>query len=216
MTHSNFANQKTFVDLVARELKGSALAGEKAFLADDRALWFCGLRQLIIDTKDRLAKSRHQLNLIDEYLEAGGEADSRILSKKLDLMNRVSKQEHFLALARSRRAEIEASMLGTSTPSITLGAESRVEWQDPNVARAQGPNAGKRHPMLKYIPFVEELKANSGQWAVFKRASSPTYATRLKRAFDGVEATCRRVPTTDGKQRYDIFARWLPATTDKS
>lgn len=216
MTHSDIANQKTFVDLVARELKGSALAVEKALLADDHALWFCGLRRLIIDTKDRLAKSRHQLNLIDEYLEAGGEADSRILSKKLDLMNRVSKQEHFLVLARNRRDEIEASMLGASTSSITLGAESRVEWQEPNLARAQGPNAGKRHPMLKYIPFVEELKANPGQWAVFKRASSPTYATRLKRAFEGIETTCRRAQTTDGKQRYDIFARWLPATADKS
>ena len=86
-----------------------------------------------------------------------------------------------------------------------------IIWEDP-VPSKRGTAKKSPNPeqtMRKYEPFVNQLKDNPERWAVFKRASSPTFSTRLKEAFPGVETTCRRIDSDDGKQRFDIWARWV-------
>lgn len=88
---------------------------------------------------------------------------------------------------------------------------TEIIWEEPRPSRSRGA----KHPLIpeksmkKYAPYVESLKAQPNQWAVFKKASSPTYSTRLKAAYPGVETTCRRITCDDGKQRFDIYARWV-------
>lgn len=85
-----------------------------------------------------------------------------------------------------------------------------ITWEEPPQSRGSldKPPVTEKS-MKKYENFVAELKERPLTWAVFKRASSPTFSTRLKAAYAGVETTCRRVDTSDGKQRYDIYARWV-------
>lgn len=86
-----------------------------------------------------------------------------------------------------------------------------IIWEEPKPVRTRG--TGKtlvpEKTMKKYEPFVESLKEQPNQWAVFKKSSSPTFSTRLKAAYPGVETTCRRAYSDDGKQRFDIYARWV-------
>ena len=85
-----------------------------------------------------------------------------------------------------------------------------ILWEDPRPTRSE--QTGKQTPiksMKKYEPFVDALKERPNTWAVFKRSSSPTFSTRLKVAYPGVETTCRNVDSSDGKQRFDIYARWV-------
>lgn len=86
-----------------------------------------------------------------------------------------------------------------------------IQWENPTPSRPRTTGGDKKpeKSMKKYLPFVESLKQNPKAWAVFKRASSPTYSTRLKTAYPGVETTCRYIKSEDGKQRYDIYARWV-------
>jgi len=86
-----------------------------------------------------------------------------------------------------------------------------IIWEDPSPSRLKGPDNPliPEKSMKKYAPFVNALKDRPEQWAVFKRASSPTFSTRLKAAYPGVETTCRNVKSGDGKQRFDIYARWV-------
>jgi hypothetical protein len=84
-----------------------------------------------------------------------------------------------------------------------------ITWETPRASRPKSES--KQQPkksMKKYEPFVEALKERPGDWAVFKRSSSPTFSTRLKEAYPGIETTCRNVDSADGKQRFDIYARW--------
>lgn len=86
-----------------------------------------------------------------------------------------------------------------------------ILWEEPIPSKR---GKGKKSPrpettMRKYEPFVDELKSNPMKWAVFKKAASPTFSTRLKEAYPGVETTCRRIDCEDGKQRFDIYARWV-------
>lgn len=91
----------------------------------------------------------------------------------------------------------------TNTPDIV--------WEEPKPARKRGTDRAltPEKSMRKYAPYVENLKQNPNQWAVFKKSASPTYSTRLKAAYPGVETTCRTVKSEDGKQRFDIYARWV-------
>lgn len=86
-----------------------------------------------------------------------------------------------------------------------------IIWEEPKPVRSRGTDRVlvPEKSMKKYEPFVEGLRNQPNTWAVFKKASSPTYSTRLKAAYPGVETTCRRIHCEDGKQRYDIYARWV-------
>lgn len=84
-----------------------------------------------------------------------------------------------------------------------------IIWESPRLSRPSGGSKQPHKSMKKYEPFVEELKKRPHEWAVFKRASSPTFSTRLKNAYPGIETTCRNVDSADGKQRFDIYARWI-------
>ena len=86
-----------------------------------------------------------------------------------------------------------------------------IQWEDPKPSHSKSTEKKdtSEKSMKKYLPFVEELKQKPKSWAVFKRASSPTFSTRLKIAYPGIETTCRYIQSEDGKQRYDIFARWV-------
>lgn len=88
---------------------------------------------------------------------------------------------------------------------------NQVVWEEPTPARKRGTDKVlvPEKSMKKYAPFVETLKSNPNQWAVFKKSASPTYSTRLKAAYPGIETTCRNVKSPDGKQRFDIYARWV-------
>ena len=88
---------------------------------------------------------------------------------------------------------------------------TEVVWEEPQPARRRGTDKVlvPEKSMKKYGPFVETLKTKPNEWAVFKKASSPTFSTRLKAAYPGVETTCRNVKSDDGKQRFDIYARWV-------
>lgn len=86
-----------------------------------------------------------------------------------------------------------------------------IVWEDPKPSRLRGPDNPliPEKTMAKYAGYVNELRRHPGRWAVFKRSSSPTFSTRLKAAYPGVETTCRNVKSEDGKQRFDIYARWV-------
>lgn len=88
---------------------------------------------------------------------------------------------------------------------------TEIIWEDPSRSRVKPTAEEKNHEnsMRKYEPFVNQLKESPKRWAVFKRASSPTFSTRLKLAYPGIETTCRKVQSPDGKQRFDIYARWI-------
>lgn len=90
-------------------------------------------------------------------------------------------------------------------------SEETIVWEEPKPARkrgAEGPLVPEKS-MKKYEKYVEGLKARPHQWAVFKKSVSPTYSTRLKAAYPGIETTCRRIRCEDGKQRFDVYARWV-------
>lgn len=90
-------------------------------------------------------------------------------------------------------------------------SEETIVWEEPKPARkrgAEGPLVPEKS-MKKYEAYVEGLKSRPNQWAVFKKSVSPTYSTRLKAAYPGVETTCRRIRSEDGKQRFDVYARWV-------
>lgn len=88
---------------------------------------------------------------------------------------------------------------------------SDILWEEPSPSRLKGPDNPlvPEKTMAKYAGFVEELRKHPHRWAVFKRASSPTFSTRLKAAYPGIETTCRNVKSPDGKTRFDIYARWI-------
>lgn len=88
---------------------------------------------------------------------------------------------------------------------------TEIIWEEPQPVRTRGTGRTliPEKSMKKYEQFVEGLKAQPNTWAVFKKASSPTFSTRLKAAYPGVETTCRRIQSEDGKQRFDIYARWV-------
>lgn len=89
--------------------------------------------------------------------------------------------------------------------------ETSIIWEDPKPSRKRGLDELRtpEKSMAKYNGYVNELKNRPNTWAVFKRASSPTYSTRLKNAYPGVETACRRVLCEDGKVRFDVYARWI-------
>lgn len=87
--------------------------------------------------------------------------------------------------------------------------ETEIIWESPRPSRTTGDKKQPHKSMKKYEAFVDALQSRPNQWAVFKRASSPTFSTRLKAAYPGVETTCRNVDSADGKQRFDIYARWV-------
>lgn len=89
--------------------------------------------------------------------------------------------------------------------------ETTIIWEDPTPSAKRSLNTlnPPEKSMVKYKGYVDELKTRPNTWAVFKRASSPTYSTRLKNAYPGVETVCRRVLCEDGKVRFDVYARWV-------
>ena len=86
-----------------------------------------------------------------------------------------------------------------------------VIWEEPVPSKRNGSSLKppSEQSMKKYEPYVEQLKLNPNRWSLFKEAASPTYSTRLKAAYPGVETTCRRIDCEDGKQRFNIYARWV-------
>jgi len=88
---------------------------------------------------------------------------------------------------------------------------TEIVWEEPAPSK-RGVSRKSTNPektMRKYEDFVQRLKDKPESWAVFKKAASPTFSTRLKEAYPGVETTCRRIQSDDGKQRFDIYARWV-------
>lgn len=88
---------------------------------------------------------------------------------------------------------------------------TEIMWEEPAPSKRGIPkkSTNPEATMRKYEPFVNELKKNPNRWAVFKKAASPTFSTRLKEAYPGIETTCRRIECEDNKQRFDIYARWI-------
>jgi len=88
---------------------------------------------------------------------------------------------------------------------------TEIVWEEPTPSKrgVSRESANPEKTMRKYEAFVEQLKNQPETWAVFKKSASPTFSTRLKKAFPGVETTCRRIKCDDGKQRFDIYARWV-------
>lgn len=89
--------------------------------------------------------------------------------------------------------------------------ETQITWEDPKPSRRKSQEVSlvPEKSMAKYKDYVEELKKNPNRWAIFKQEVSPTYSTRLKAAYPGIETACRRKQSSDGKIRFDIYARWI-------
>jgi hypothetical protein len=94
---------------------------------------------------------------------------------------------------------------------MSIEETASIVWEEPKPARKRGTDEPlvPEKSMKKYESYVQGLKAQPNRWAVFKKGVSPTYSTRLKAAYPGVETTCRRVWCDDGKQRFDVYARWV-------
>jgi hypothetical protein len=204
-----FRGHRQYMDTVANDVKKRATAEERLLLQDDPASWLCGLNKHITDTKEHVRKVTEQLTLITQYLNSTSGLDRELVVKKVELEEKLIKQQRFLSAARERRAEV-SELLADFGKSQSRGAsQCAVEWANPAPRRGAQKQHRAPKPMKVHAEFVETLKNNPGQWALFKKAASPNFATRLKDAYPGVEATCRRIACSDGKQRYDIYARWI-------
>ena len=94
---------------------------------------------------------------------------------------------------------------------MTTEELTQVKWEEPQPSKRNGSSLKSpgKNSMRKYEGYVESLKTSPNRWSLFKESASPTYSTRLKAAFPGVETTCRRIKCDDGKQRFNIYARWV-------
>jgi hypothetical protein len=197
------------MDTVANDIKKRATAEERLLLQDDPASWLCGLNKHIADTKEHVRRVTEQLTLITRYLNSTSGLDREVVVKKVELEEKLVKQQRFLDAARERRTEVSQLLADFSRTRSDGASQSAVEWANPAPRRGAQKQHRAPKPMKVHAGFVETLKSNPGQWALFKKAASPNFATRLKEAYPGLEATCRRVACSDGKQRYDIYARWV-------
>jgi hypothetical protein len=209
MSTSLIQGHREYMDTVANDVKKRATADERLLLQDDPASWLCGLNKHIADTKEHVRRVTEQLTLITQYLNSASGLDRELVVKRVELEEKLAKQQRFLAAAHERRREVAELLAGTSLRRPRQRPDTQVEWEAPVRRRGARTERKAPNPMRPHAGFVDELKNSPGVWAIFKRSASPNYATRLKDAYPGVEATCRRVACSDGKQRYDIYARWV-------
>ena len=82
-----------------------------------------------------------------------------------------------------------------------------IEWAAPPASR-------KGAPTFWDPELLDTLRANPGRWAlVAKNHPNASILTSLKRTSTEFEAVSRRAGSIDGKQTYDIYARYVGASS---